>query len=700
MQTLKNLIKILPQSEVNICPIEEFSFDEFKCATKKRIGGLFVPSEEKSTFGRLFDDYAVFRKRIYESNFSFDCQTEFTLVFNYLESLKNLFRFIFAWKQFNAYPLIKDIIKHIVCEDITPVENGLVEIGIRNPIVLESFAIFYLQNRDLEKLKKESGDDTLSALYTELMMAKAERMFRDIIILYDSAFYRIREVKYNTIQTNEISDLRFVAEKEDDLSSIEIISATRMFEKIVIGLDKDKEYRILLVGEVIDNSDGKAKEPTSLSDLKQMIKRYGCKVAIDYFTKKNTDYLTIFSPERLKDLTEIYDKIFILDCPEIYYPITLDKKSDDDSVLIKSQKGIKEILGFNTDTGERDFFNKNGFASVYYRVQNYLLDFTKNNLRKTRKINTSILEWVKSHYPYDEKHKDIDLFEKQAYIYISNNSDFTKELYDKFNFVRVERYNSKDCRIVKYPEPPLPPRDKILSDKKRLTITLYKLLKMLSPDADFYNHVLDFQEKSFVDIFDISKNVIINLNYSPVTEKKIFLNVEACFPYGTPEPVERATEKLIYEMFDFSGRGQINKILLCCYKKAVANVFSGCVDNFNDCLFHHFYLKKLLQTYKKCGEAEVSFKVNNYDVSWFDFTENPYKVKAKAFQYSIKRVAYEMLDKLDSSYCDSKDILEQYINVQINKESIHMYVAGLTNACEVLDYKDSSLFRRLNERLK
>ncbi|MCH5259230.1 MAG: hypothetical protein J1F18_05720 [Lachnospiraceae bacterium] len=701
--SLKSLITILPQCGVKIetnCKSSVEQFSNLLDAIRKKIAALFVPEDDVKSLNGFFDDYVKEYKKILDNDYSLNIKLNKVSVesaFSYLESIRKLFRFFFSLEKLNPYSKLKDIIQLIVNSDIKSCDNETIEIGISNPIVLESMLICYLQLHDLEELKSRlDSNETLITLYTELLQAKAERLFKDIIILFDGAFYRIRGVKYKVASSNEITGIKFVAEKEDNLSSIEVIAATRMFEKIVVGLDKEKEYRVLLIGEVM-NIGEVGDEPSTLSDLKKMIKEYGCKVAVDYITKEREDFSAIFSPNMLKEIAEKYDKVFVLDCPEIYYPIALDQKSDELSVMYRSQADITELLGNNKETGERDFFNKNGFAAIYYRVQNYLCDFTRKNLKKTRKINTDILYWFKEVYPYNDR-KHIDEFEKQAYVYISNNSDFVNDLYDRFNFVRVERYNSKDCRIVKYPEPPLPPRNKIVSNGRKLSITLYKLLKMLSSDIEFYNKILGLKEKSYKEIFDISKNVEIGIQYSPIIEHKIYLNITSRFPYGTPESVENATEHLVREMFDFSGRNLQNKIMLYCYKKAVANVFSGCVENFNDCLFHHFYMKKLLSVYKHYDKAEISFKINSYIIDAFDLQENPYAVKEIAFQYSIKRVAYDMLERLDASYCDNKDIIQQYTNARINRENINMYIVGLMNACDVFDYKDSSLFKRLSER--
>ncbi len=667
------------------------------------VDGLFIDGAIKDDLRNKLNATILMRNNLADYTFRFNGKGESQGVQNiesYLNAIKDFFRVYFSYNKRKDAIVNKNILKFIVESGVKTNDNGETYIGLGNPMVLESLLICHFQIKDyidyIEKLNASGRNkgSILELLYRQLIIGKIDRVFRDIILIYNERFLRIVGVDFKETN-NEIYDIEFIAKEENALSSIEKISATRLIEKIISGLDVGKKYKILVVGEVMTKE-----YESTLCDLEKALSVLNYDIDITNLTRDDGDKFTaVFTPTGIDSCIKTYDKIFILDCPEIYYPISLDDKDDVDRVMRRSCDGIVDILSRDRITGERDFFNKNGFAAIYYRVQNYLLDMSRYNTKKTRKINTEFLDYLKAKLPYSEK--DIG---KELYVYLSNNNDFKDDLYDRYNFVRVERYNSKDCRIIKYPEPALPSRDRILSDKMELHLTLYKILKMLSPSRVFCNKLLGMGE-DFLDTYDIARKVHIFLQYSPVRKSKsnltIDINIKIQYPEEATNRVKAVTETLVREMFAFdcsSDDEPLNRILLYCYVKAIANVFNGCVDNFNDCLFHHFYMSKLMNCYKGARCIDVDFIIKNIDTYVCDNIRVEENVTPQ-FQYSVKRVAYEMMNKLDATYCEDSDIIKQILNVRQNQESVNMYIAGLKTACENFDYTDSKLFLRVSKRL-
>ena len=670
------------------------------------ISGLFCNINIKQELERLYSNVYFARSRLSKSGSYIGEDLGCGIIYEYLNAIKSLFVQYYKYDGIKETIINKDVLRQIVYSDIERKSNGDLEIGIGNPMILESMLICYYQKKDLyggfdtclNVVDKSIESEVYSKeLYTQLFIGKADRLFRDIIVLYNEKYYRIFDAEYEFDEENyKLSNIKFIAREENELSSIEPISATRLLEKILYGLKDKKAYKVLLLGDFLYYD-----ERSTIDDLKEMIEYRGKSVKLDNVRKQDEEFKAIFTPVGIKKCLEEYDKIFILDCPEIYYEISLEEKNDQSRILYKMQNDFPELLDLNINTGERDFFNNNGFAAVYYRTQNYLVDMNKSNVKKSRKIKVAFLDFLDDIMKNYSKINDI----KELYVYISNNRDFVNEMYDRFNFVRVERYNSKDCRIIKFPYPKAQ-LEQAVSTKMNIKMTLYKILKMLSPSRKFHwlsTAVSD--AKSFVDAYKVSRNILIDIAYSPIKKmgKKEIVYLDVGVDYnidGIDLKLDKIVKTLIYEMFNFNINRDFmsleNKVLPYCYKKAMANVISGNADNFNDCLFHHFYMKKLMSCYKNYGDSSIEFNIRRYVTkkSCISDVVDFYS----PLQYSMKRIIYKMAEQLDAEFCDGKDIIDQLISARHNKEQIDDYVMGLKDACRNFNYTESNLYYRLLNR--
>ena len=541
----------------------------------------------------------------------------------------------------------------------------------------------------------------------------------------NNEFYRIVDV--NTINDENGDNLiakSFKAKRENDLSSIESISVARLYEKIILNLkvkeeEKNRRYKILLIGDLWED-----KDIPNMSVLAEMLESSQYKFDITrcdkngiyeykkteegWIEQRSIDKLdtssSLLTPKGIENCINAYDKVFILDCPEIYRDIELVEKKDKFEILEKADKFIKSNKSYEIDWDK--FKNKNSFASIYYRTQNYLLDSNKKNSRKCRYINEPLLDFIKTEV--EKKEND----EKEVYVYVSNNKDFRTEMYDKYNFARLERYNSKDCKIIKFSKPEELPA--IITNESSIIITLYKLLKMLSPSMRFHEFFAALndeeaaeKENKYIRIVEIARKVDIIINYAPIKmPKEMNMDIVINIPNNieTKENVKKIVECLVYEMFNFEKADDLKesraKIIKYCYKKAVANVFSGCVSNFNDCLFYHLYLKKIMGHYVFDKPINFDFKIND-----IKFTDDDVVRDKPHYNYSFKRLAYDLMEILDADYYREDKLYEHMFQARLNNngnsnKGLNYYVDGILNACANLNYTSSLLMYRLMKYYK
>ncbi len=568
---------------------------------------------------------------------------------NYLEAVKKIMALYFSYPHRKSLILGKNktILKNIVESDIIPCKDkededdeDTIKIYFGNPMILESLLICYRQREDFYaefKNKTISGDKESEQknenyyrreLDRELYVNKFDRLFRDIIILYKKEFYRIVDLKFKDDNPEEVDC--FIAKHENVLSSIETFSATRLYEKIIFGRDKSDSFKVLIVGETKTFEYENKKTVDSFDELKTMLALNGYdEVKVEKLSRVDSGFSKIFTYNGLQTYIDEYDKIFILDCPELYYEIGLKEQIDASNIAFKADLSIKDFPRKFVPVGFRSFYNSkwnNCFAPVYYRVQNYLIDDQKVNSSKTRNINKVYLDKIKDiidqktatiiDHKADDKDKEKAAIEddkkKEVYAYISNNRDFVDELYDMYNFTRIERYNSKTCRIVKFSKKHLP--EDCNSTHKMLFISLYKILKMLSSDIFFHRMFTASEGMRFAEIAKKSSNINIIIDYSDIyfdTQDGMKCNIKAYYSGIEPDDhLNIIVETLIKEMFRYDESH--DAVIKYCYKKAIADIFSGSARNFNDLLFHHLYFKTLTDYYLNQENQNVNFSVKFY----------------------------------------------------------------------------------------
>lgn len=652
------------------------------------IAGLYIEVNQKEKLLEQYNELLTARRKLTNKT-STNLVTflpDSSLINDYLDAVKDLFLQYFMFEGNKSAVINECILKQIVYTDIT-VDGSYIYVGLSNPIILESLLICSKQINDYikltELLDKEcqyiGENQYVKDLYLEHLFNKIDRLFRDVIILYENHFYRI--IGYSQEKNS------FIAKDEDELESIEEISATRLYEK-ARRTDQNKVKKVLVIGKTIDYG---FESGTSKELLRKMVNDeigIGDKIEIVFKEKKEDIRRTLRQCELDNEINK-YDKVFILDCPEIYYPIELKDMDDYNDVIRRASKPVAEIL--KPALGKLDFYNKNGFAAVYYRVQNYLLDKARGNTSKSRRINTAILDYIKE--KLDNLYNVDASLNKEVYVYISNNRDFREELYDIYNFTRLERYNSKDCRIIRFGKLSKPNFDQ---DKCIQVITVYKILKMVSHSEDFHKEFTDV-DGDFLKTLERSKNTRIFIDYSNLILQndgiyRFELKIKINYKCEISKKYKEAVKTLVMEAFNFS-RETDNRILLYCYKKAFSNVLSGCAHSFNDLLFNHLYLGAVN------GNTNIKFEIVD-GIEW-EFNEKigvgDRNLSEETSSYSYKRVAYNLMNMLDRQFYRSSSIVAQYRMTTANNERLHFYVEMIMRACENVGYTSSRLYSRLNE---
>lgn len=696
----------IPTVELEKDILMDLSFNEYIDDYSDEIDGLFLDWKECDAIMRAYesvrDNYSLlsieFKKisNVYGDIYNMLMRMEIYIC-SYLDAVKDLFKLYFEYDGCKRNVVNENILKQIVYSDIRlHNQDNKVTIGIGNPMVLETLLVCYYQrNHFAETIEVCSRDcesvDYEKELFKEIFIEKVLRLLRDVVILYDNEYYRIVDFDDN--------EGRFIAQTENSLPSIEVISATRLFEKIIKNYSELKHkdlINVVVIGETLDGS---------FDCLKEMLKTDYEKINIRQISNKEEIYRSLWK-KSLSEIINENDKVFILDCPEIYLPISLRDEDDGQQVLSLLNCGIRDILNREDKYGRRDFFNHNAFSTIYYRVQSYLKDINRNNATKSRKINVQFLDYLKEFAETFPNYKEV-------YVYISNNRDFYDELYNKYNFTRVERYNSKECRIILFDNKFKKRKSGELSRLSRdiekyskvhcgqrkncFNITLYKIIKMVSPFNKF--HSLFSNEDKFLNSFKTMSNIPIRMFYSLYQdriENHSITSVHIKFKYRVDKKecgLQSAIQMLLKKAFSFnSDNNVIPIVLLNCYWKAFGDILSGCSRNFDDLLLNHLYQSAIN------GRKDIVFDVGFENaIGEEEDTATDPELDEIIANYSCKQTAYYLMNTLDSDFYSRSIIIEQFRRAAINKDELMEYINELITSCSKIGYTNSNLYERLVE---
>ena len=192
------------------------------------VDGLFIDGAIKDDLRNKLNATILMRNNLADYTFRFNGKGESQGVQNiesYLNAIKDFFRVYFSYNKRKDAIVNKNILKFIVESGVKTNDNGETYIGLGNPMVLESLLICHFQIKDyidyIDKLNASGRNkgSILELLYRQLIIGKIDRVFRDIILIYNERFLRIVGVDFKETN-NEIYDIEFIAKEENALSSI------------------------------------------------------------------------------------------------------------------------------------------------------------------------------------------------------------------------------------------------------------------------------------------------------------------------------------------------------------------------------------------------------------------------------------------------------------------------------------------------
>ncbi len=602
-------------------------------------------------------------------------------VYDYVGAYFDVLIYLFSLKeQLTETNLIeKNLINQIV--NLGKYEKaGNVYISFFNPLILN---IILMGNEKYIALNNLCEFSKRSKLHTYLFLQKTARLFADRIF-YDGE----KQIAYkiNGFTSNE--DMAFSLKSLDSNGiSYEEIDLSRIAEKIYLAIKKyfvDKNFQLNCLITGIEKSYEDVKDSTECGDvrlkdqyeilievLKLLIERdedlktKELKISycsyIEYYSneQQSNGINLIYAStdqffEAIKDDNKNVHVAFILDTMFLYTPFYVVEQKDDASFLNYLEESIIEF--YNNIKG-----SKNLKHNVYSLGNNKEAFLFYKNLTPVQDLADRLIAMLKTPYTYNCKFK-IDVKDliisnlnklaieknKLFYIFISRNETFFKNRYNDYQFVRAERYNGKDIKIVRLAKDSrqilLNKSNQIISEKeqKGINITAYQFFKMFLSDKEIISNFFGEYDNSI-----IKKLMAISLNFNIKNrnnKNKLVLTADNM----------SVEEKDFNRIFDF-----IKQLITFIFKYEKNNFINDkSEDNLSYCVRKGLYYA-LLSKAKSYEQILLTFLIKN-EINYFNDVE-----------FHVQELSYNFLKDLNS--IDNYAYLHNVINI------IKVFDNGVTN---------------------
>lgn len=677
----------------------------------------FIDTEITQTLIRKISNV----KNIFGSLEQLNIITHQNIVYDYLGAYFDVLIYLFSLRhQLTESNLIeKGLINRLVNLGKYKKDNKEF-ISLFNPLILN---IILMGNEKYTALNELCEFKIRSRLHRYLFLQKTARLLADRII-YDGE--KQTAYKVNGIKTE--GDIAFSLKLLDSNgSNYEEIDLSRIAEKIYLAAKNyikgtNSTLNCIITG--IEKSFEKVRESTDGENLRikeqydmlievlnQLIERDEdlknktlkiCYKNYEHFSsheiENNCINLIWASSNRFFEVINEDKQIhaaFILDAMFLYTPFYVVEQRDDASFLNYLEESI---IDFYNDTKKSKIR-----GNVYSSGNNKKAFLHYKNLTPIQDVADRLTAMFKTPYTYNCKF-NLDVKEhiisnlnriaveknKLFYIFISKNETFFKNRYNDYQFVRAERYNGKDIKIVRLAKDSrqiLLSKHIINEEKCRgITITAYQFIKMFLSDKEIISDFFGEPDASIIEKlmaialnFNIKNsynknNLIVTVSYASIKERdfeKIFSFFKQIISYIFQ-----------YETNNFIGDKSEDNLSYC-VRKGLYYALLSKAKTYEQILLAYLIKKEI----KYFDDVEYDIKESSYDflkelnsIDNYAYLHNVIKI-IKVFE---KGATTRKIDELAVVYW--KNGLDEKFETDLE---------GVLKACKKLDYCQSTVYQNI-----
>ena len=584
--------------------------------------------------------------------------------------------------------------------------------SIFNPSILYSIIFAcekWTQLNDLIPFYSETNDSRWGRpqFHSYIYLQKAFRILLDTVFFDEKkqTIYKIRKLKKNALafEMQSVNNLNL----NECSQYYEAISQSRMAEKIfyayndMIKRQKQADSLLCLItgGDAFDLDNREFENQMQLMGKvlhHLFLKKYHQEVILKreisnkkddgfcfYVYDKNTYEalikLVFFKQESfLRHLNALKKSkgsgrvLFVLDSLFLYSPFYTEKCKDDDSFAYYLQEAQQQMhlarekeRGLNTIEsnveGFNSFKNRTAFQGVFNRLTSSLKDPFVFNTKLGIDVRSKTVEWF----------KDLTKSGCLTYLYISENENFFKNYFNRYQFARAERYNGKDVKIIRMGDDSgrVLIENALNEENKPICLSAYQFLKMFLSDEEIYRSMFCYNDEN-VDIIDC----LMDCKLSFSCKNKI-LDISCS---ETNKEIEYGLKKIFTLLFN--SESDKEDTINYCIRKGLYYAIMGRAQSYSAVLLAYL-IKNHIGFFKEMH---------------FNIIESLPEDDGKFENYSYAHNLIELIAFLEKSIIKERyeDIYYTYLR-NGSEEHFLQEIKGLSSACRQLGYTGSKMYNNL-----
>ncbi len=698
----ERVISIDSRFQIDMSEQKMQDWKEFKNKFDRQLCNLtnrFVNEDAVEHLKRCSDNFFISRERVWEQECVFGLENE--EIAEYLNSYYELLgSFVTYYTELEAgerNPLIQELL----CADAVFDERaGIYNISFWSPIVLAKLQKVIKGVEKYYQLitdEQEAVSKGMQVLCQHTLLVKAQNIFRWYMpggkrVLFHAAIASYVENKNYNLK------FQINARNIKTYNSYEGIGEPRLGEKIIYEYNLSKknstsDFMVAIMGDLSSQPleelyryvtekiyrDSSVRPAIAFHIYTKNELELGTDAVIDNRIKycgKPSEVL--LEKDRLGNLIDTHNIVFILDCIELYKSTTAIMR---ENIGFMRQRYTFGNYGeyYLSNLKENDICDSNALEELYEvltgeccygrlgKIEKYaneqLLDFCEKRINAARGTE-----------------------EKAVYVYVSDLKAFENIYNDDQYYIRTERYNQKEIGIIRYSTENIEVLPMGRNEEKILVFTTWQFVKYAAFDKrGNLAGILGADEEDYLD-YD---SIFIGMDYTdwPRQIQLHYYISDDGENYNRCLLAIRLIDDVLIPVLNSKKDDMFNTYI----RKAIQSFFYSVAKNVNDMLFIHLFQDKseLLGRVTRAKENDAEAVRKNIN---------------RKFKYSSKRF-YDMVMKNYDMWSDS--YIGQYKTSQIimNNE-LHNHLISkrdiyrnIINACHNLSYENSCLERNCEKEL-
>lgn len=547
--------------------------------------------------------------------------------------------------------------------------------------VNDGIAVFFEQITE----SRAAESEWLQKIYKHILQVKAQHNFRWYFPGENQELLHAAIAPYVDYKSDSLK-FEVIARSLKQYNSYEGIGELRLGEKIVYeyiaaGEKAGVPFCVAIMGDLHTNPVEELyhyvckKLEKRCEDFELMFHIY-TKNTVKQFENSHIIYRgcpdeVLLNREKLGDVIDNNNIVFILDCVELYKSLAAEKETPE---FIQHKFAFSSYNEYNTGGKKPDICDQNMLEELYEVMT---CDQIFNQFGKVSKqANDSLLDFC-------EARQRLRGMGVTIYVYVSDMEAFNSIYHDDQYYIRTERYNQKEIGIIRYSSEEVTKLAVTSQDSKVLVFSVWQFIKNVAiHEKDMLLSYISGEEDAYMDLDQIH----IGIDYKKWPN--LLVLHYSCVESRYEQVAVRFIKEILLPVLNNHGQDMFSHYI----RKAMYSFFYSAAKSVNDMLFIHLFQnrKELLGKAVLAEKNDADTVKNNININ--------FKYSSKRF-YDMIMKNYDMSSNIYVGQIRTSHIIQKNERKgnKIRKNEIYQNVI---TACKNLSYDGGYLAKNCKLELK